>query len=145
MPKICEILICINRPVLPQEVRMMTKIEHIVGTGPELAESQQRVLAVLEKHSDHVFRMYGDDLTDLSMWATDPDLPSSPTVVKNTHLYSVNTIRWALHTLHERGKIASIVHGRTRYYGSWAAIENMKKAARQAGKEGMAQERVSKP
>ncbi|GAH63602.1 unnamed protein product, partial [marine sediment metagenome] len=56
----------------------MPKIEHILSSGPELAESQRLILEILEKHSDYLFRMNPDDLRDLQAWLTKPEAPEPP-------------------------------------------------------------------
>ena len=57
----------------------MPKIEHIIGEGPELAESQRRLLELLEKHPGYVFRMQTDDLGDIRAWLAEPDVDAPPT------------------------------------------------------------------
>ena len=110
----------------------MPKIAHIIGEGPELAESQRRVLDLLQSHPDHLFRMHNDDLQDIKAWLTKPDAPEPPKGLLMHRFgerdYSVGTIRWALSTLRSRGKIDSIkIHRRT-YYGSHDAIRSAQEA-----------------
>ena len=114
---------------------MVPKIEHIIGEGPELAESQKKVLDVLEKHPDYLFRMYDEDLQQLRAWAQAPDSPEPPRVYRDIDAYSINTIKWALTTLHARGKIGSIVLHRRTYYGSKEAIERTNEIERKAYEE----------
>jgi hypothetical protein len=111
----------------------MTKIEQILGEGPALAESQKCVLEVMEKHSDHLWRMHDDDLVQLQAWATEPNLPEPPKGVSTASLYyySLGTLRWAISTLFHRGKIGSIEIDRRNYYGSHKAIEVATKALRE--------------
>lgn len=86
----------------------MPKIEHIIGQGPELSESQRRVLGLLEKHPDHLFRMNSDDLMEIKAWLTSPDQNVPPIVYIDATTYTIGTIKWAISTLHARGKIGSI-------------------------------------
>ncbi len=111
------------------------KIEHIIGEGPELADSQRRVLEVLEKHPDHLFRLYKDDLVAIQRWMNNPASQPVPTKMNNSDdfrspklivwdtIYELGTIRWAIHTLYHRGKIGSIVLNRRTYYGSHEAVK----------------------
>ena len=108
----------------------MAKIEHIVGEGPELAESQRRVLEVMEKHPDHLFRMQTDDLAELQAWVDKPDAPEPPRIYRE--LFTLGTIRWAMSTLHNRRKIGSVVLHRRTYYGSFEAIERAREAEEKA-------------
>lgn len=111
------------------------KIEHIIGEGPELADSQRRVLEVMEKHPDHLFRLYKDDLEAIQQWMNNPD--ASQPLAETIHnpddfrsqirvwnaIYELGTIRWAIHTLYHRGKIGSIELNRRTYYGSHEAVK----------------------
>ncbi|GEM_PF-2342620 len=114
----------------------MPKIEHIIGNGPELAVSQKMVLKVLEDHPDQLFRMCNEDIKQIQI------LMSNPEGIKNSNPvftykadgeYSKGTVKWALSTLLERGKIGSIELHRRKYYGSHDAIkyaQEMKEAAK---------------
>ena len=101
---------------------MMPKIEHIIGEGPELAESQRLVLEVLEKHPDYLFGMNLDDLGDLLAWLTTPESAEPPKMYRGALSYSMGTMKWAISTLHARRKIGSIKLHRKTYYGSHEAI-----------------------
>jgi hypothetical protein len=105
----------------------MPRIAEIVGEGPELARSQKEVLELLEKHPDYLFRMHNDDLAGLKAWLTMPWASFPPEhstfAVIGGKDYSLGTLRWAISTLHSRGKIGKIkIHRRT-YYGSHQGIE----------------------
>ena len=101
----------------------MPRIEHIIGQGPELTESQSRVLEVLEKHPTHLFRLYGDDMREIQRWITAPEDDEPPLEWDKSLSYSLDTIRWALKTLHGRKKIRSIVKHKESYYGSHEAVK----------------------
>lgn len=105
----------------------MPRIEHVVGEGPEMAQSQNLVLELLEKHPTHIFRMHGDDLHEILRWLSEPDAVEPPELWADTSGYSTGTIRWVLSTLHARGKIGSVKINRRTYYGSHAAISKAEK------------------
>lgn len=109
----------------------MTKINHIIGQGPELAESQKRVLEVMQKHCDHLFRMHNDDLQSLQAWMTKPNAPEPPTMYRVHH--SLGTIRWAISTLYHRGKIGKIELDRRTYYGGHEAIQKARRLLESRG------------
>ena len=109
----------------------MPRIEEIIGEGPELSKSQAAVLSILEKHPGHLFR--NDDLTEIQLWLVEPDAEELSAVSsRNSSIYSLKTIRWALSTLQARGRIGSIKIHRHTYYGSDEAI---KKAAAADGQD----------
>ena len=99
----------------------MPKIEHVLGDGPELAESQRRVLELLDSHPDFIFRMA--DISDIQSWLSDPKAPEPPQAYYEYKTYKLGTIKWALSTLHARAKIGSDKFHRRTYYGSHEAIK----------------------
>jgi len=118
---------------LSNGVSSMPRIDHILGEGSELAKSQVDVLALLERHPDYVFQMQPADLFEIQLWLIDPSTDEPPSgFALDTRLgYTIGTLRWALSTLHARGKISSIKLYRRTYYGSHDAI---KRATRMAPK-----------
>lgn len=103
---------------------MSPRIDHIIGEGSQLAESQRKILEVMQKNTDYLWRMAEEDLYELQSAIYNPEkAPAGGGLVPNSAI-QLGTIRWAISTLHNRGFISKVSLNRRMYYGSHEAVKN---------------------
>ena len=83
-----------------------------------MSESQVKVLGLLEKNPDYLFRRHKDDFAEVQQLLKEPDSaePAGSGI-------SPSAIEWAIKTLHYRKKIDLIRTAGATYYGSYEAVK----------------------
>ena len=106
----------------------MPKIEDILGDGGKFSDTQLRVLEILDSHPGYLFRTAPEDLSQIRMWAGDPQAPEPPKGSPALSPLHIKGIKSSLKVLRKEGKIACIEVHHERYYGSHEAVQRARTA-----------------